>query len=174
MNYRNLLVASMFAALALPAVANGAPRGESGPGGFPVRAASTQETSDRVRTRKIKPLEKLQRVLRLTEAQVVAIRAQQAAHKENLKVLKASLREASERTAAAINQGASATDVGNAVLAANAIRQAIKAANEQFRVAFNNVLTTTQQDKLVRLRRAARQAEGLERFLALAQARGTN
>ena len=110
----------------------------------------------------------------MTEAQVVAIRAQQAAHKEHLKVLNASFREASERTAAAINQGASATDVGNAVLAANAIRQTIKAANEQFRVAFNNVLTTTQQDKLVRLRRAARQAEGLERFLALAQARDTN
>ena len=174
MNYRGLLIAVVFAALSSQAVAQQAPRGRAGRAVFAGARAAQGNKGDvqgNVGKARVDPLARLQRVLRLTEAQVVAIKALETPHLETLKGLKAAAKAASEKTKAAIDQGASATDVGNAVLAANTIRQTIKAANEQHRTAFNNVLTTEQQGRLTRLNRAVRQAKGFGKYLALVQPR---
>ena len=160
MKYRSLLVALMFAALAVPAMAQEAPRGRRGPGGFQGRA----EAGEGVRQRGGNRLERLQETLGLTEAQIVAIEALQAAHTEILQGLNASQREARQNVQGLVEQGASATDIGNAVLAAHAIQGQVKAANEQFRADFNNVLTLAQQEQLAEIREAAGQARGLEGF----------
>ena len=173
MNCRKALLASVFAALAFPVFVQGVPRVEGGLGVSPVRAASAQKTKKKARGKKVDPLKRLQKVLRLTEAQVEAIKAQETYHKETLKTLAASAKEASGNVRAAI-QGGNATEVGNAVLAVTAIKQNIKTANEEFKAAFNNVLTTTQQEKLTRLQKATRQANGLKRFLALARSKKRN
>ncbi len=160
MNYRSLLVALMFVALAVPAVAQEAPRGRRGPGGF----QDGLKAGERVRQRQGNRLERLQETLGLTEAQIVAIEALQAAHTEILQGLNASQREARQNVQGLIEQGASATDIGNAVLAAHAIQDQVKAANVQFHEDFNNVLTLAQQEQLAEIREAAAQARGLEGF----------
>ena len=170
MNCRKLLILLIFAMFSSQALAQQAPRRRSGPPAFDA-AKAAQRNKAGVRQGKVDPLVRLQRVLSLTEAQVVAIKALETPHKENLKGLRAAAKEASETTRAAIDQGASATDVGNAVLAADTIRQTIKAANEQHKTAFNNVLTTDQQGRLERMQRMVRQARGLERYLGLALSR---
>ena len=169
MTYRSLLVALMFAVLAVPAVAQEGPRGRRGPGGFQRGA----ETGERVRQGGGNPLERLQETLGLTEAQVVAIEALQTAHRETIQGLNASHREARQNVQDLIEQGASATDIGNAVLAANAIQEQIKAANEQSRTDFNNVLTLAQQEQLVEIREAAAEARGLEGFPGRRGGRGS-
>ena len=160
MNYRSLLVALMFAALAVPAAAQEAPRGSRGPGGF----QRGLEAGERVGQRQGSRLERLQETLGLTEAQIVAIEALQAAHRETLQGLNASQREARQNVQSLIEQDASATDIGEAVLAAHAIRETVKAANEQFRADFNNVLTLAQQEQLAEIREAAAQVRGLGGF----------
>ena len=183
MNYKSLLVALMFAVLAVPALAQEAPRGRRGPGGFQGRAETGPDPSgeravpdgfqqrpdacptERVRQGGGNPLERLQETLGLTEAQVVAIEALQTARQETLQGLNASQREARQNVQDLIEQGASATDIGNAVLAASAIRAQIQAANEQSRTDFNNVLTLAQQELLAEIREAAVQARGLDEFL---------
>ena len=157
MNYRSLLLALMFAALAVPAVAQESPRGRRG-------AQRGAETGERVRQGGGNPLERLQETLGLTEAQVVAIEALQTAHREIIQGLNASHREARQNVQDLIDQGISATDIGNAVLAASAIQDQIKAANEQSRTDFNNVLTLAQQEQLAEIREAAAEARGLEGF----------
>ena len=110
-------------------------------------------------------MERLQETLGLTEAQVVAIEALQTARQETLQGLNASQREARQNVQDLIEQGASATDIGNAVLAASAIRAQVQAANEQSRTDFNNVLTLAQQELLAEIREAAVQARGLDELL---------
>ena len=167
MNYRSLLVALMFAALALPAVAQESPRGRRGHGGFQGGGETGERQRDGNR------LERLQEALGLTEAQVVAIEASQTARRETLQGLNASHREARQNVQDLIEQGASATDIGNAVLAVNAIQVQIKAANEQSQTAFNNVLTLAQQEQLAEIREAAAQARGLEEFPGRRGGRGS-
>ena len=153
MNYRSLLVALMFAALAVPAVAQ-----ESR---FPGRQGGAETGTQGGGNR----LERLQETLGLTEAQVGTIEALQTARRETLQGLNASHREARQNVQDLIEQGASATDIGNAVLAANAIQAQIRAANEQSRTDFNNVLTLAQQEQLAEIREAAAQARGLDELI---------
>ena len=167
MKGRKLLILFIFATVSSQALGQQAPRRRSGPAVF-AAAKAAQTNKAGVRQGKVDLLVKLQKVLSLTEAQVVAIKALETPHNENLQGLRAAAKEASETTKAAIDQGASATDVGNAVLAAHAIRQTIKTAQEQHKRSFNNVLTTDQQGRLARMNRMVRRARGLERYLALA------
>ena len=158
MTVRNMLLAVLFTTLAIPSFAQRGPRRPGGPRGFESRLESGEEDGQR---RERDPSGHLEEALELNAAQVASLQVLLESNREGQEAIRAQVAEGRENLQSLIDQGASATDIGNALLGIHAIQDQAKASQEQFQTALRNLLTAEQQGKLDAIQIAGGRASGL-------------
>jgi hypothetical protein len=151
MKIRILGLATLCFGLALTSVAQRGPRAgfEGQRGGGETRQGIAGENAER------NPLGRLVTALDLNEAQIVAAEALLAVRVEATESIQA-LIQASRDTMPDLIAAAEPTAIGNAVLAQHALREQMRAIQEQFLFNFNNVLTSTQQAQFASIQEMGR------------------
>ena len=162
MTVRNMMLAVLFSALAIPSFAQRGPgRPQGGQGGFGGRVESGLESGEeRGPRRERNPIDRLEEALGLNAPQVASLQALVETNQATQEAIRAEVGQARENLHNLIEQGASATDIGNAVLGIHAIQGQAKASRDQFQTALENLLTAEQQGKLDAIQAAGRGGSG--------------
>ena len=162
MTVRNMMLAVLFTAVAIPSFAQRGPgRPPGGQGGFGGRVESGLESGEeRGPRRERNPIGRLEEALGLNAAQVASLQVLVESNQATQEAIRAEVGQARENLHSLIEQGASATDIGNAVLGIHAIQDQAKASRDQFQTALKNLLTAEQQGKLDAIQAAGRGGSG--------------
>ena len=158
MKVKSLMVAVMGLLLAVSVFAQRGrgPRGGQFPAG-PPPAAGTQTPSD--------PLTAVQEALGLSAAQVESVRALLTAQRASIQPVMEEIRAKQEALRTLQRSGtASATDLGNALAAAQAAQAKLTEIHDKFLADFENVLTSDQKQVLADTRAAAERIPALARI----------
>jgi len=149
MTVRNMMLAFLFTALAIPSFAQRGPRRPGGQGGFggPIESG-IESGEERGQRRERNPLGRLEEALELNAAQVASLQALVESNQATQEAIRTEVGQARESLQSLIDQGASPTDIGNALLGIPAIQDQAKASREQFQTSLRNLLTADQQSKL--------------------------
>ena len=149
MTVRNMMLAVLLTALAIPSFAQRGPRRPGGQGGFGGQVESGLESGEeRGPRRQRNPFGRLEEALELNAAQVASLQALVESNQATQGAIRTQVEQARENLHTLIEQGASATDLGNALLGIHAIQDQAKASRDQFQTSLRNLLTAEQQGKL--------------------------